>query len=193
MQVQGFGTSLSNVSNGILLFSRYIFRLVVRKASTAATRMIINITEARSNTLLSGLETLALGINRKPQNPDAILRSFGALIDSIPSASLVRFTLLLIYPERSWLEQLDWLPFADALQRLHQELSPGTRKVVRVAIVAYQPELEQGLELVPLVQSALQCMKEYADVEVVGGLHRDFRAPYGVLTLPHFPMAVYVT
>jgi hypothetical protein len=203
-QVQGFGTSLSNVSHAILLFSRYIFRLVVSKASTAATRMIINFVEARSNTLLSGLETLAVGINRKPQNPGAILRSFGALIDSIPSASLVRFTLLLIYPERSWLEQLDWLPFADALQRLHQELSPGTRKVVRVAIVAYQLELEQGrdkmrhptsraAELVPLVQSALQCMKEYADVEVVGGLHRDFREPGGVLTVPHFPMAVYVT
>jgi hypothetical protein len=199
-QAQGFDTCLSNASRVILIlmFSRYSFRPVVSKMFAAATHIIIIFVEARSNTLLSGLETLAVSIDNKTESPVAILRAFGALVDSIPSASLARFTLLLRYPERSWLERLDWVPLADAIQRLHRELSPGTRKVVRVAILAHRLELEQGrnemghltrvAELVPLVQSALQCMNEYSDVEVVGGLLRDFRDFHGVSPVPHFPM-----
>jgi hypothetical protein len=192
-QAQGFGTCLSNVSHASLMFSMYIFRPVVSKAFAAATRIMIKFVEARSNTLLSGLETLAVSIYRKTESPGAILRSFGALVDSIPSVSLVRFTLLLRYPERSWLEQLDWMPLADALQRLHQELSPGTRKVVRVVILAHRLEgilghVTEAAELVPLVQSPLQCIREYADVEVVGGVLGDFRD--GESPVPHFPMVV---
>jgi hypothetical protein len=193
-QVQGFGTCLSNVTHAILVLSRCSFRPVVSTAFPAATRIIISFVGARSNSLLSDLETLAVITHCMPESPSAIWRSIGALVDSIPSASFVRFTLLLKYPERSWLEQLDWLSFADALQRLHQELSPRTRKVVRVAILGFQlwgtGRVTGAADLVPLVQSALQCIRGYADVEVVGGVLGDFRGPYGVSPVPHFPMVV---
>jgi hypothetical protein len=66
------------------------------------------------------------------------MRSFVTLVDSIPSASLVNSTTLFSYPSRTWLKELDWALFADAIQRrLHWELSLGIRKVVRVTILAY--------------------------------------------------------
>jgi hypothetical protein len=123
------------------------------------------------------------------------MRSFVTLVDSIPSASLVHFTILFSYPSRTWLKELDWAPLANAIQRrLHWELSPGTRKVVRVAILANlldeTPKWEwqtRAVDLVPLVQSALQCVRRYADVEVVGGTGVTFLATSPV---PHFPMVL---
>jgi hypothetical protein len=122
--------------------------------------------------------------HRRTWDHAAVLRSFATLVDSIPSPSLIRLTILLEHPQREWLQRLDWAPLLGAVRRLHWELSPDTRKAVRVAI---QGDSEEA-GLVPLVQSALRPLQDIADVEVVFGTRSDFSTASPV---PHFAMDVY--
>jgi hypothetical protein len=189
IQAQGFATCLSIA---ILENSMRSFRLVVSEAFPSPTGMIRKFTDARSNTFLAGLETLAVSCDLNGRDPNDSLRSFATLVDSIPSASLVHFTLLLKQPYRRFVVELNWAPLADAIQRLDREFSPGARKVVRIAILADMlsgPTGNYGVsiadEVVPLVQSATECVRLHADVEVVSGTIVTFNA---VSPVPHFPL-----
>jgi hypothetical protein len=150
---------------------------------------------SRSNTLLAGLQTLAVTLDLDRHDPNDSLRSFVTLVDSIPSASLVHFTLLLKRPYRHLIMRLNWAPLADAIQRLDYEVSPGARKVVRVAVLAdmisgpYYMDIIVSIadEVVPLVQSATQCIRPHADVEVIGGTDVTFGA---VSPVPHFALVL---
>jgi hypothetical protein len=163
----------------------------VSEAFRAVTRKLRILLDARSNTFLAGLETLAVTLDLERHHPNDLLRFFVMLVNSIPSASIVQFILLLDIPHAHMDLQLDWLALADAIQRRHRGLLPGARKAVRVAIVAselsgpcyheFRPSIAD--DLVPLVQSATQCIRPYADVEVVGGTDATFGA---VSPVPHF-------
>jgi hypothetical protein len=63
---------------------------------------------------LSGVKGMSVGAMQSLSEcfpclcvPDTILRSLAALVDSIPSASLVCLTLVFEYPERAGLKDLD--------------------------------------------------------------------------------------
>jgi hypothetical protein len=167
----------------------------VSEAFPSATHIISIFVGARSNTLLARLETLAVSFDLQRQNPNDSLRSVVTLVNSIPSASLVHFTLLLKRPYRDLIMRLNWAPLADAIQRLDREVSPGARKVVRVAILAdhisgpYWFDILVSIadDVVPLVQTATQCIRPHADVEVIGGTDVTFGA---VSPVPHFSLVL---
>jgi hypothetical protein len=142
------------------------------------------LTDLRSNTLLAGLQTLAISIRcLSSRKYNTVLRSFAALVDSIPSASLVFLTLVFEYPKRAGLMDLDWSPVTDAVRRLHQDLSPRIRKRLRVAIVGD----EQYAEAVCLIETVLRPVQVFADVDVFSGSHHDFATTSPV---PHFSVVL---
>jgi hypothetical protein len=121
---------------------------------------------------------MALSVTWRGESHDVTLRTIGDLVDSMPSPLLTRLTLLLVDPEKARLSGLDWTPFTDAFQRLH-ELSPGARKALHVPIFAGY----QRAALVPMIQSALLHVQEYADVEVVFDKRVDFEEMLPVIHL----------
>jgi hypothetical protein len=134
--------------------------------------------------LLVSLQTLAISIRcLSSRKYNIVLRSFAALVDSIPSASLVCLTLVFEHPERAGLKYLDWSPVTNAVRRLHQELSPRIRKGLRVAIAGD----EQYAEAVLLIQTVLRPIQVFADVEVFSCSYHNFATTSPV---PHFSMVL---
>jgi hypothetical protein len=126
------------------------------------------------------LETLVIGLNAWSQVYDssALVR----LLDSIPSPRLFRVTFVvrhLCNDDR--IIRLNWEPIIAALQRLH-ELSPNTRKVIRVLIGGPVRQARDVLN----TEAHLRVLRQIADVQVHRITFCEKKYPDNLV--PHFPL-----